>query len=161
MPLEHIVGWVDFCGLRIAVDPGVFVPRQRTAFLAELAVGSGPGAETPAIGAAWSSISAAVRARSAAVLATRVGDIELHAADVDPSAVACARRNLEPLGGQVYAGDLFAALPVALRGRIDILTANTPYVPHAEIATMPPEARCYEAPVALDGGGDGLDVQRR
>jgi release factor glutamine methyltransferase len=96
----------------------------------------------------------------AAVLAAQLRDIELYAADVDPVAVACARRNLDSVGGQVFAGDLFGALPTSLRGRIDILTANTPYVPRAEISNMPPEARLHEALVALDGGADGLAVQR-
>ena len=81
----------------------------------------------------------------------------MHAADVDPAAVACARRNLPP----VYQGDLYAALPERLRGRVDLLVVNAPYVPTAAIATMPPEARDHEPRVALDGGADGLDVQRR
>jgi release factor glutamine methyltransferase len=87
--------------------------------------------------------------------------VELHAADLDPAAVACARRNVEPAGGHVYAGDLFAPLPDACRGRIDILICNAPYVPTGEIAFMPPEARDHEARVALDGGPDGLAVLRR
>jgi release factor glutamine methyltransferase len=61
----------------------------------------------------------------------------------------------------VFQGDLFAALPDELRGRVAVLVANAPYVPTAEVAFMPAEARLYEAPVALDGGPDGLDVQRR
>lgn len=48
-----------------------------------------------------------------------------------------------------------------LRGRVDVLLANAPYVPTEEIRIMPQEAREYEPQVALDGGGDGLDVQRR
>jgi release factor glutamine methyltransferase len=61
----------------------------------------------------------------------------------------------------VYAGDLYAALPAELRGRVDLLVVNAPYVPTGAIATMPREARDHEHHVALDGGGDGLDVQRR
>jgi release factor glutamine methyltransferase len=89
------------------------------------------------------------------------GPIELHAADIDPAAVRCAARNLGPVGGRVYQGDLYQALPDALRGRVDILVANAPYVPTEEIDMMPPEARLFEPPVALDGGADGLDLQRR
>jgi release factor glutamine methyltransferase len=84
--------------------------------------------------------------------------VQLHAADLDPAAVRCARRNLV---GSVYEGDLYAALPAALRGRVDVLVANAPYVPTDAIALMPPEARDHEARAALDGGADGLDVQRR
>ena len=61
----------------------------------------------------------------------------------------------------MWAGDLYDALPDSLRGRVDVLVANAPYVPTAAIALMPPEARDHEARAALDGGADGLDVQRR
>ena len=58
-------------------------------------------------------------------------------------------------------GDLFSPLPDALRGRVDLVVANVPYVPTDEIALLPTEAREYERSVALDGGADGLDVMRR
>ncbi len=96
-----------------------------------------------------------------AAVVDAVGDVELTAADVDPAAVLAARRNLEPLGARVVAGDLFDALPRDLLGRVDVLAVNAPYVPTAEIAMMPPEARDHEARAALDGGADGLDVHRR
>jgi release factor glutamine methyltransferase len=75
--------------------------------------------------------------------------------------VACARKNVEPRGGHVYTGDLFGALPGSLRGRVDVLICNAPYVPTGDIGLLPAEAREYEALVALDGGADGLDVLRR
>jgi release factor glutamine methyltransferase len=87
--------------------------------------------------------------------------MELHAADLDPAAVGCARRNVEPPGGMVYQGDLFTVLPAALRGRIDVLICNAPYVPTSQIAFMPAEAREHEALLALDGGTDGLAILRR
>ncbi len=92
---------------------------------------------------------------------TRVLGTVLHAVDLDPAAAACARANLAPCGGTVHEGDLDAPLPAALRGRVDVLVANAPYVPTDAIADMPPEARDHEARVALDGGADGLDVLRR
>jgi release factor glutamine methyltransferase len=82
----------------------------------------------------------------------------LSAADVEPAAVRCARRNLP---GPVYEGDLYSALPDSLRGRVDVLVANAPYVPTEAVDLMPPEARLYEPMVALDGGPDGLAVLRR
>ncbi len=94
-------------------------------------------------------------------LAAALDPAELHAADIDPVAVRCARRNIGPAGGHVYAGDLFEPLPATLRGRVDILAANVPYVPAAEVGLLPSEARLHEPRVALDGGGDGLDVLRR
>ncbi|QCD54044.1 putative protein N(5)-glutamine methyltransferase [Streptomyces hawaiiensis] len=154
LPLELVVGWAEFRGLRIAVAQGVFVPRRRTEFLVEQALARAPGATvvvdlccgSGAVGAA---------------LAAALGDVELHAADIDPAAVRCARGNIAAAGGHVHQGDLFEALPAALRGRVDILAANVPYVPSDEIGLLPQEARDHEPLVALDGGTDGLDVLRR
>jgi release factor glutamine methyltransferase len=163
MPLEQVLGWAEFCGLRIEVDPGVFVPRRRTEFLVgQAAAGGGPGAD--GAGEAGGPVIVDLCCGSGALgvaLAAALGGADLHAADVDPAAVACARRNVIPAGGRVHAGDLFAALPADLRGRVDILVVNVPYVPSAEIALLPAEAREHEPRVALDGGPDGLDVVRR
>jgi len=164
VPLEHILGWAEFCGLRIAVDPGVFVPRRRTEFLVQQAAAlskqSMGARSTPAGGPVVVDMCCGSGAVGVAV-ATAVGRSELHAADIDPAAVSCADRNLKTVGGRVYQGDLYAALPDSLRGRVDILVANAPYVPTEEIGMMPPEARLFEPAVALDGGSDGLDLQRR
>lgn len=94
----------------------------------------------------------------AAVLAAVPG-VELHAADIDPVAVRCARRNLGP--ARVHEGDLFAALPPSLRGRVQVITCNAPYVPTAAVASLPPEARDHEPRTSLDGGRDGLAVIAR
>ncbi|MGY1764400.1 putative protein N(5)-glutamine methyltransferase [Geodermatophilus sp. SYSU D00779] len=156
-PLETVLGWARFCGLRVAVEPGVFVPRQRTALLVEQAVAllrSAPG--TPVVVDLCCGSGAVALA-----VAAGLGPVELHAADVDPVAVRCARRNLEPVGGRVHQGDLYAALPAALRGRVDLLAVNAPYVPSAAVALMPPEARDAEPRTALDGGPDGTVLQRR
>lgn len=157
-PLEAILGWAEFCGLRIAVAPGVFVPRRRTEFLAAQAVALARVARTgvPVVVVDLCCGSGSV---GAAVLAA-IEPVELHATDIDPAAVRCARGNIGS-GGKVYQGDLYQPLPASLRGRIDVLVANAPYVPTAEIALLPSEARAYETQVALDGGPDGLDVVRR
>ncbi|MBN0043694.1 putative protein N(5)-glutamine methyltransferase [Streptomyces actuosus] len=154
LPLEHVLGWAEFRGLRIAVEPGVFVPRRRTEFLVEQALSRVPHA---AVVVDLCCGSGAV----GAALAAALGVVELHAADVDPAAVRCARRNTAGHGGRVHTGDLFSALPVDLRGRIHILAANVPYVPTAEVALLPAEARDHEPLTALDGGSDGLDILRR
>jgi release factor glutamine methyltransferase len=152
-PLEQILGWALFRGLRIAVEPGVFVPRRRTEFLVDLAIPlAKPGAVVVDLCCGSGAIGAAI--------ADAVANIDLYAVDVEPAAVRCARRNLPP-AAHVYQGDLFAPLPAALRRSVDVLTANVPYVPSDEIATMPPEARDHEPRTALDGGPDGLDVLRR
>ena len=95
-----------------------------------------------------------------AVVLDRVPEVELVVSDVDPVAVECARRNM---GGRaaVLQGDLDSALPDRLRGRVDVLVANAPYVPTDAIASMPVEARLHEPRTALDGGSDGLAVARR
>jgi release factor glutamine methyltransferase len=153
-PLEHVLGWAEFCGLRIAVDPAVFVPRRRTEFLAGQAITlARPGAVVVDLCCGSGALGAA--------LAATVDRAEVYAADIDPAAVRCARRNLAAAGGRVYEGDLFGALPPALRGRVDLLLANVPYVPTGEVGLLPPEARDHEARVALDGGSDGLGVLRR
>lgn len=151
-PLEVVLGWAEFCGLRIAVAPGVFVPRRRTEFLVHVA------ATCAAPGAVVLDLCCGSGAVGAALLAV-TERIELHAADVDPAAVSCARRNLGDRG-HVYQGDLFAPLPASLRGRVDVLVVNAPYVPTEAIALMPAEARLHEPRIALDGGADGLAVQR-
>ncbi|MEP6814951.1 MAG: putative protein N(5)-glutamine methyltransferase [Marmoricola sp.] len=155
-PLEQVLGWAEFCGIRVLLDPHVFVPRRRTAFLVEQSAGLAAVQDHPVL----VDLCCGSGAVGAAV-ADLVPGVELYASDLDPVAVACARRNLEPRGGGVFVGDLFAALPAAVRGRIDVLAVNAPYVPTDAIATMPPEARDHELPMALDGGPDGLDVHRR
>lgn len=153
LPLEHVLGWAEFSGLRIAVEPGVFVPRRRTEFLVAEALAQAPDASVVVDLCCGSG---AVGAALAAVLT----GVELHVADIDPVAVECARRNVAAYGGHAHEGDLFDALPSGLRGRVGILAANVPYVPTEEVGLLPAEAREYEPLVALDGGGDGLDVLR-
>jgi release factor glutamine methyltransferase len=154
LPLEHVVGWAEFCGLRIEVDPGVFVPRRRTELMVHIA------RELTERSAVVVDLCCGTGAVGVAVAAV-IGDIDLHAVDIDPVACDCARRNVAPAGGRVYTGDLYEPLPGPLRGRVDLVVANAPYVPTDELRLLPREARLHEARTALDGGSDGLDVQRR
>jgi release factor glutamine methyltransferase len=151
-PLEQILGWAEFAGIRVRVEPGVFVPRRRSELVVRLAL------EVARPHAIVVDLCCGSGALGAALLAARP-DLDLHAADLDPAAVACARHNLPP--ERVHEGDLYAALPGDLRGRVDLLAVNAPYVPTGQIGLMPPEARDHEHRIALDGGPDGLDVQRR
>jgi release factor glutamine methyltransferase len=154
LPLELVLGWAEFCGLRIAVEPGVFVPRRRTEFL----VGQAAALVRPrAVVVDLCCGSGAV----GAALVAAADRVELYAVDIDPAAVECARRNIAAAAGQVYEGDLYGPLPATLHGRVDVLVANAPYVPTEALGLLPPEARIHEPRVALDGGEDGLDVQRR
>lgn len=153
-PLGQILGWAEFCGLRIAVDPGVFVPRPRTELLVRQAVAlARPGAVVVDLCCGSGAVGVA--------LVSAVPQVTLYATDISPAAVRCARRNLDDGGSRVLEGDLFEPLPSTLLGGVDLLIANAPYVPSDAIELMPSEARNYEPRVALDGGLDGLEVQRR
>ncbi|WP_262851265.1 putative protein N(5)-glutamine methyltransferase [Mumia quercus] len=151
-PLEHVVGWAEFGGLKVAVGPGVFVPRARTEALARRAAALAPEGGTVLDLCCGSGA-------VGALVAELRSDVRVVAADLDPAAVACARRNMPP--GDVFEGALFGALPDDLRGRLDVVAVNAPYVPTDAIASMPPEARDHEPRLALDGGADGVDVHRR
>ncbi|GAA1508362.1 putative protein N(5)-glutamine methyltransferase [Nocardioides humi] len=153
-PLEYVVGWVAFDGGRVAVEPGVFVPRQRTAYLVELA------APLLTAGDTVLDLCCGTGALGLA-LARRVPGLTVHAADLDPVAVACAARNLASVGGTAVVGDLADPLPPELRGTVAVLAANVPYVPSDAVALMPPESRDHEPRGTVDGGADGLDVLRR
>jgi release factor glutamine methyltransferase len=152
-PLEHVVGWAELCGIRVRVAPGVFVPRRRTELLAFTALSLVPRTDAVVVDACCGS------GAIGAVLLRRFPDLVLHATEVDAEAAEIARTNLPT--ASVHEGDLLATLPERLRGRIDLVVANAPYVPTAAIATLPPEARAHEPRVAYDGGADGLAVHRR
>jgi release factor glutamine methyltransferase len=171
LPLEHLVGWAELDGRRWLVAPGVFVPRQRSELLVREAAaraaddGSGPVLLVD-LCCGCGALGGAVAAR----LLAAGHDVEIHAADVDPTAVDCAHDNLKALGADTgpgaltahtYAGDLADPLPAEAWGRVDVLVANAPYVPSAAISLMPPEAREHEPHAALDGGDDGLAILRR
>jgi release factor glutamine methyltransferase len=154
IPLEHVLGWAELAGVRVSVDRGVFVPRPRSELLVACAI------ELVRRGDTVVDLCCGSGAVAAAIL-DRVGALDLHAADIDPAAVACARRNLEARGARVHLGDLDDPLPRALRRRVHVMVANAPYVPTAAIALLPREARDHEPLVALEGGHDGLDLHRR
>ena len=163
-PLEVVVGWAEFCGLRIEIDAGVFVPRLRTEFLVdesarlvELVRLVLPSDEPVVI----LDLCCGSGALGVALAETLDTDVELYSVDIDPVAVACARRNVAPVEGIVFEGDLDEPLPDHLLGRVEVLLSNVPYVPSRVIASMPAEARLHEPRVTLDGGPDGLDVLRR
>ena len=166
VPLEVVVGWASFAGIRVLIDPGVFVPRRRSELLVDLVSGIVPNANPVErrpkpdfrLGLSIVDLCCGSGAVGAAI-ASHIPTAEVYAADVDPAAVACARRNLP--SERVFEGDLYDALPTSLRGRVDVVVANAPYVPTEAIATMPTEARDHEPRAALDGGTDGVDLHRR
>lgn len=156
-PLELVLGWVRFLGRRLRVAPGVFVPRRRTELLARTALSETAARDRP--GDASAVVAVEMCCGVAPVAACLPARVETHAADVSAVALECARTNAPRAA--LHEGDLCDALPHGLRGRVDVLAANAPYVPTDRIADMPPEARDHEPPTALDGGEDGVDLHRR
>lgn len=152
-PLEHIIGWTQFAGLRIDVGPGVFVPRQRTEVLVHQALDA-----LPRRGMLVELCCGA--APVATAVATARAGAQVYATDISPEAALCAMENLDPVGGRVCVGDMAEGLPVDIFGRVDVVVANAPYVPTADLSLMPREARLHEPVESLDGGPDGLDLQR-
>ena len=149
-PLAWVVGSAAFCGLRVRVEPGVYVPRPHTEELALRAAG-----RLPARGTAVDVCTGS--GAVAAVLAARRPDATVIATDVDERAVACARAN----GVDARAGDLFAPLPAELRGRVDVVTGVVPYVPAPELGSLQRDTFAFESALAYDGGPDGTTVLRR
>ena len=156
-PLEHIVGWASFAGRRVAVSPGVFVPRPRSEALVARALDLLAAAPPPRVAVDLCTGSGAL----AVVLAAALPDARVLAVDDDRRALDDARRNGAPLGVEVLEGDLDAPLPPDVRGAVAVLTAIVPYVPADELRYLPAEAREHEPRRALDGGPDGLDLLRR
>lgn len=157
-PLETVVGWVGFLGRRLVVAPGVFVPRRRTELLARTTLAhvaarrGRPGGGSVVVVEMCCGVAPVVACLDA-------HPVEAHVADISRVALECAARNAP--SAVLHPGDLYAALPGSLRGRVDVIAANAPYVPSDRIATMPPEARDHEPVEALDGGRDGVDLHRR
>jgi release factor glutamine methyltransferase len=156
-PLQYVIGWAPFGRLRLAVGPGVFVPRPETEGLADRAAIRLRATAAPRVAVDLCTGSGAI----ACFLAAEVPGARVLATELDPGALAWARPNAERYGVELLAGDLDGPLPPELAGRLDVLCANVPYVPSGAIATMPTDVRDHEPRLALDGGPDGLDVLRR
>jgi release factor glutamine methyltransferase len=148
-PLAWVTGATTFCGRRLRIAGGVYVPRWQSEVVAERAATVlGPSGRAVDLGTGSGAI--------ARVLMDRRPGAAVVGVDRDPVAAACARRN----GVPTVVADLVAALSPAWRGTLDVLVAVLPYVPTAALGSLPREAR-HEPPGALDGGDDGLAVVRR
>jgi release factor glutamine methyltransferase len=146
-PLAWIVGWTRFCGVRVRVDAGVFVPRPHTEALARRAVSL-----LPEQGVAVDLCTGC--GAIAAVLGRARHRATVFATDVDAVAVACAQRN----GVRALIGDLDAPLPSAVRGRVDVMTSVVPYVPTEALHLLPSDVQRFEPRRALDGGPRGTST---
>lgn len=146
-PLAWLTGTAMFCGHRIAVDRGVYVPRHQSEELAHRAA-----AHLPDRGCGLDLCTGA--GAVAAHLSRCSPQATIVASDVDIRAVRCARRN----GVSAFVGDLGNGVRP---GRFDVVTAVAPYVPTAAMATLPADVRRHEPALALHGGSDGLGIVRQ
>lgn len=154
VPLEPLVGWVQFGSLRLEVGPRVFVPRQRSLQLARAAVRVAREQARPVVLEPYSGV-----APIAASVAAVAPAAELHVADIDPNALRYARRNLPATAG-VHESDGLAGVPSSLRGRLTLVASVPPYVPTTATDFIPREALDHEPGAALFAGSDGLDHVR-
>ena len=171
-PIEHLIGYATFRRLKLAVGPGVYVPRAETETLVELAIGEirdqrANGHVTPILAADLCTGSAVIPL----AVATEAGDVEMHAVEREPAAVAWARKNLDAYSVQllrvgscvgVVTADVSSVVAVefaGLRGRCDIVTSNPPYIPESGQPRVP-EVRLFDPKTAVYAGHDGMDVIR-
>lgn len=153
VPLEQVVGFTEVDGLRIDVAPGVFVPRRRATVIADIAVAHRPEARVVIdLGCGAGTLAALLRR---ALPAARVIGTEL-----DPAAVACARRTGARHGFESLEGSWWSALPASLRGCVDLAVSYLPHVPSGQIERIHPDFRRHEPSISVDGGADGLDPWR-
>ena len=158
-PLQYISGKAPFRTIEVRVEPGVLIPRPETEVLVGEALAFLPRDEERLV----VDLCCGSGCIACAVAVERP-QVQVAACDIDPGAVALTRRNAAELGvdGRVkaYEGDLFAALPEELKGFVDVIVTNPPYVPSVVCDTLVPEVRDFEPRLALDGGEDGLDLFR-
>ncbi|MDA8130500.1 MAG: peptide chain release factor N(5)-glutamine methyltransferase [Elusimicrobia bacterium] len=155
LPLAYILGWQDFRGLRIEVDKRVLVPRPETEELAGLAADFLRGRKGALSALDYGSGSGAIGLWLAAKLpALKVTGVEKSA-----RAIACATANAARLGLAERVGFVKGCSLSAVKGPFDAIVSNPPYIPTRVIPGLAPEV-LSEPRVALDGGGDGLDVVR-
>jgi release factor glutamine methyltransferase len=157
IPLQHLLGTADFCGLEMTVNENVLVPRPETELLAEAAWQFAGSVERPTVldfGTGSGCLAIAI--------ATNCPGAKVHALDISPAALAMARANAarHQVSERIifHEGDGFAALSDGVG--FDLIVSNPPYIPSAEIENLQPEVRDHDPRAALDGGADGLDFYR-
>ena len=161
-PLQYVTGEVPFRHLVLRVRPGVFIPRPETEVVVDAVLEflDAAGIDAPAV------VDLCTGSGAIAIsLAHERAEVRVHASEIVPETADAARENAERAGVTdrvtVLTGDLFAPLPPELRGTLDVVVSNPPYIPTADLAALPQEVAGFEPRIALDGGADGLDVVRR
>jgi release factor glutamine methyltransferase len=158
-PIPLIKGYTEFLGLELIVEPGVFVPRDSSEFLATQAIKRIRGRKHPVhvdLATGLGTIALAV--------ADAVPKASVYGTDLSADAVKLARRNAKRLGldARFATGNLFSGVPKKLLGAVDVITLHPPYVPRGEIADLPDEIKAWEPVHTLtDHSDDGLRLVRR
>lgn len=162
-PLQHLIGFQEFWGLKFIVGPDIFIPRPETECIIEAALTFREALQSQA-----SPIVVDIGTGSgclAVTLAKEIPQAQVFATDLSSEALCVAAENARAHGvsGRLrfLAGDLYEPLRrQGLAGRINLLVSNPPYIPQASLEGLQPEVRDYEPRMALDGGVDGLEVYR-
>jgi len=155
-PVPLIKGYTDFLGLDLIAEPGVFVPRDSSEFLAIQAIRRLKGRKRPVhvdLATGGGTIALAVK--------SRVKKADVYGTDLAADAVELARKNATHLGlaATFLQGNMFAGLPVSIQRRVDVITLHPPYVPAGEIDDLPDEVREWEPVHTLtDGSADGMGL---
>ena len=153
-PLQHLTGTAAFRHVELAVGPGVFVPRPETELLAGWAIEEASLRPAPVVVDLCTGSGAIAKA-----VADEVPGAEVHAVELDEGALAWAERNLAGTGVDLRHGDLATAFD-DLRGSVDVVVCNPPYIPLEAWESVAAEARDHDPHLALFSGQDGLDAMR-
>ena len=153
-PLQYVTGETEFCGLKLAVDCRVLIPRPETELLVEVVAGRKP-ATVVDVGTGSGCIALA--------LAQRLPAAEITATDISPDALAVAHANASQYNFENFTrflqGDLLSILPDSFTA--DAIVSNPPYIASGELAQLPREVKDFEPAQALFAGVDGLEIIRR
>jgi release factor glutamine methyltransferase len=174
-PLQYVLGSWSFLGLDLFVDQRVLIPRPETECTAQVAVdeavriGARRGRRDPWRGSRASFLAADLGTGSGAIalaIATTFPDAEVWATDTSTDALAVARANLAGSAGaaaqvRLAQGDWFEALPRGVRGRLQLVVSNPPYVATSELTELPAEVADYEPHGALVSGPTGFEAIER
>lgn len=155
-PLQYLLGSAHFRKIELEVGPGVFIPRPETELVAERAIELLPeGGTLVDLGTGSGAIALGI--------AHERPDATVFATEADPGALRWAIRNRDRLapGVKILQGDLFETLPTELRGRVDVVVSNPPYVALERRDILPIDVRDHEPERALYGGTDGMLVTTR
>jgi release factor glutamine methyltransferase len=153
IPLQHILGEVEFCGRVFSCDARALIPRPETELLVELILKES--------GAAASILDVATGSGVIGLsLALSLPDVAVTLCDISPEALSLATENALRHGIADKVTRKESNLLDSVEGIFDIIVSNPPYIPTTDIATLSREV-LNDPVLALDGGADGLRIVER